>query len=107
MHCCVQLFHFINKTEILAYCCKTKLSNAYLPVSGGKKSMPVLPSTRGKHGMIFMPHGVGQVWLLVYLCSKPDFDEKIISSSNLITFIEAQMIYLYYKTSFILIFLII
>ena len=81
--------------------------NAYVPVSGGKKGMPVLPSTRGKHGMIFMPHVVGQVWPLGYLCPKPDFDEKIISSSNLRKFMEAQMIYLYYKTSFILIFLII
>jgi hypothetical protein len=38
--------------------------------------MPVVISTRGKHGMIFMPHVVGQVWPLGYLCPKPDFDER-------------------------------
>jgi len=45
--------------------------------------MPVLPSTKGKSGMIFMPHIVGQVWPSGYLCPKEDFDEKIISSTNL------------------------
>lgn len=99
--CAIVLFNMQDINSCLLSYSKIVEYVAYVTVSGGTKGMPVLPPTRGKSGMIFMPHMVGQEWPFGCLRPKLDCDEEFVSSCNLSKFMDAPMIYLHYKTNFI------